>query len=105
MVVVLVTAPTSEVASTLVRALVERRLIACGTILPGATSIYRWGGAIEEAREVQLVLKSSAERVPELTAAIIALHPYENPEVLVLDAAGGSEPYLRWVLDETKRDA
>lgn len=104
-VVVLVTAPSSDVAMSLVRALVERRLIACGTILPGATSIYRWGGAIEEAHEVQLVLKTAAERVQELTGAIVALHPYENPEVLVLDAAAGSDGYLRWVLDETERDA
>lgn len=96
-VVVLVTAPSSEVAVSLVRALVERQLIACGTILPGATSIYRWGGAIEEAHEVQLVLKAAAERVQELTDAIVALHPYENPEVLVLDAAGGSAQYLQWV--------
>ncbi len=100
-VVVLVTAPSSDVAASLVRTLVERRLIACGTILPGATSIYRWDGAIEEANEVQLVLKTAAERVEALTGAMAQLHPYENPEVVVLPAVGGSERYLAWVLAET----
>ena len=97
---VLCTCPDHEVASTLARALVERRLAACATLLPGATSVYRWQGAIEEATEVQLLVKTVRQRLPELADAVRSLHPYELPELLVVEA-GGLGPYLAWIADET----
>ena len=83
-------------ASGLARTLVEEGLAACVNILPAMRSIYRWNGAIEEAREQQLLIKTSPGAVDALKARLLELHPYETPELLVLDA-GGSAAYLRWL--------
>jgi periplasmic divalent cation tolerance protein len=96
------TAPSPEAARALVGALVERRLIACGTVVPGAWSMYRWRGAVEEQQEALVVLKTTAERWPELAAALPALHPYEVPELVAVPVVGGHPAYLRWVTEETE---
>ena len=97
----LTTAPSAAAAKRLVRALVERRLIACGTVLTGAVSIYRWQGAVVEEDEVVVLLKTTAERWAELAATLPGLHPYEVPELLALPVADGHPPYLDWVRAET----
>src|SRR5512142_3202005 len=100
-VVAFTTAPTPEAARALVTALVERRLVACGTVVPGATSIYRWRGAVERQEEALVVLKTTARRWGELAAALPALHPYEVPELVAVQVVGGHPAYLQWVTDET----
>jgi periplasmic divalent cation tolerance protein len=97
----LTTAPSAEAAKRLVRTLVERRLVACGTVLPGATSTYWWQGAVTEEEEVVVVLKTTAARWAALAAALPALHPYEVPELIALPVVGGYRPYLEWVRAET----
>jgi periplasmic divalent cation tolerance protein len=84
-------------APALARTLVEERLAACVNVLPTMTSVYRWKGKVEQDREQQLVIKTTAERVPALEARLRELHPYELPEFLVLTASGGSSAYLAWV--------
>ncbi len=95
--VALVTAPDAAAAETLVHALVEEGVVACGNIVPGVVSIYRWRGQVERAGEVLVVLKTTAAAVPRLLERVPALHPYEVPEVLVLRVLAGHEPYLAWV--------
>lgn len=95
--VVLVTGPDPETLEAIARTLVEERLIACANILPVVSSIYRWEGAIEEAPESQAILKTTAGRIAALERRVAALHPYEVPEILALDVAGGSAAYLAWV--------
>lgn len=99
----LTTAPSTEAAKRLVRSLVERRVIACGTVLPGAISIYRWQGVVAEEEEVVVLMKTTAERWAELAATLPGLHPYEVPELLALPVADGHPPYLEWVRAETGR--
>ncbi|HEX3471907.1 MAG TPA: divalent-cation tolerance protein CutA [Silvibacterium sp.] len=96
--IVLSTAGSPEEAARISRALVERRLAACVSCLPGLASTYRWQGAIEEAREVLLIIKTSTERLTGLEAVLRELHSYEVPELLVLPVAAGSQPYLDWLL-------
>ena len=103
--VVLTTAPDVEQARRLARALVERRLAACVNVLSGATSIYRWRGAVEEAAEVLLVVKTDALRLPELEAALRELHPYELPELVALEPAHVEARYLEWLLAESEGEA
>ncbi|MGA2383697.1 MAG: divalent-cation tolerance protein CutA [Gemmatimonadales bacterium] len=97
----LTTAPSAEAAKRLVRTLVERRVIACGTVLPGAVSTYWWQGAVAEEEEVVVVMKTTAERWAELAATLPGLHPYEVPELIALPVADGHPPYLAWVRAET----
>lgn len=95
--VVLVTAPSAEKAAEIARAVVEERLAACGNVLPGVRSIYRWQGAVQEDAEVLLLLKTRRERFAALRDRILALHPYEVPEVIALPVEAGSQPYLDWI--------
>lgn len=104
-VIALVTAPSREVAESIVRDLVERRLVACGNILGGVRSIYRWRGAVETAGEVLAVLKARAADLDAIGRRIQALHPYEVPELIALPVTGGLAPYLNWVLEETERES
>lgn len=99
--VVLVTAPSEDVAVTLARTLVEERLIACANLVPKIRSIYRWEGAIHDEPEVLLVMKTRSEGFAGLAARITALHPYSVPEVLELPVRAGHRPWLDWVLAET----
>ena len=95
--VVLATAPDAEVAGRIARTLVEERLVACVNVVERVRSVYRWQGAVEEAAELLLVMKTRADRCAALAARVEALHPYELPEVLVLPVCGGSRRYLDWV--------
>ena len=99
--VVLVTMPTAERAAELARALVEERLAACGNVVPGLRSIYRWEGRVVDEPEVLLVLKTTAARFEALRDRVLALHPYPVPEVLALPVDAGSAAYLAWVGAET----
>jgi len=100
--VVLVTAPTPERAAEIARALVEERLAACGNVVPGLRSIYRWEGKVQEDAEALLVLKTTRARFDALRDRVLALHPYEVPEVIALPVEAGSAPYLAWLAGETR---
>jgi periplasmic divalent cation tolerance protein len=95
--VALMSAPDEETAGRIVRILVEERLAACGNIVAGARSIYRWQGAVEEAEEVLVVLKTTQRAAPAMIRRIGETHPYDVPEVLVLDVSAGLPPYMEWV--------
>jgi periplasmic divalent cation tolerance protein len=100
--VVLVTTPTPERAAEIARALVEERLAACGNVLPAIRSIYRWEGKVEDEAEALLVLKTTRARLEALRDRVLALHPYEVPEVIALPVEGGSARYLEWIAAETR---
>nr|WP_217346536.1 divalent-cation tolerance protein CutA [Noviherbaspirillum sp. L7-7A]MBV0880992.1 divalent-cation tolerance protein CutA [Noviherbaspirillum sp. L7-7A] len=91
-------------ARSLARALVERRLAACVNLVPGVQSVYRWQGEVEEAEEVTLFIKTSADRYDELEQAIRQLHPYTLPEVIAVPVQAGLQPYLNWITRETRKD-
>jgi periplasmic divalent cation tolerance protein len=95
--VVLVTAPDAETAADLARGLVEERLAACGNVLPGLRSIYRWEGEVHDEPEVLLVLKTTRARFEALRLAVLRRHPYQVPEVIALPVEAGSAPYLAWL--------
>lgn len=98
---VLMTAP-ADVAVQLCRTLLEERLVACGNVVPAVTSVYVWDGAVQEDSESLLVLKTVESKVDQLLDRTADLHPYEVPEILVLDVASGHRPYLDWVVRETE---
>jgi periplasmic divalent cation tolerance protein len=95
--IVLTTIGSETDALTLARALVDEHLAACVNVLPEMISIYRWRGSVEQDTEHQVVIKTTADRLPALEARLHQLHPYELPEFLVLDLAGGGAAYLAWV--------
>jgi periplasmic divalent cation tolerance protein len=101
-VVVLCTAPDEETAARLARTLVEEELAACVNVLPGLRSIYRWQGKVSDDGEVLCLMKTRRTLFATLRERIVALHPYEVPEVIALPVVEGSAPYLDWVRASTR---
>lgn len=99
--VVLVTAPTSEHAEKIARAVVDGRLAACVNIVPGIRSIYRWKGEVCDDAEFLLIIKTRAGLFEELASAIREHHPYETPEIISLPISAGWKPYIDWLNAET----
>lgn len=98
------TCPERATASRLARSLVEQRLAACVSLLPGVHSVYRWGDAVTEDDEVLLLIKTSTARFDDVKAHIIRNHPYELPEILAVEARAGLDRYVDWVGSETSPD-
>ena len=99
--VVMTTVASADEAVTLIKTLLERRLIACGQIVPGVRSLYRWNGKIADEPEVIVYLKTRAARLESIEVAFSELHPYKVPELLALPVTGGLAKYLKWINSET----
>ena len=97
---VLMTAPGADEAEAVVRSLLDERLVACGNVLPGAVSLYRWQGAVHRDNEAVVILKTLRRLVPRVLERARALHPYEVPELLVQEVVDGNPAYLQWVKEE-----
>jgi periplasmic divalent cation tolerance protein len=97
------TTPDEDSAAKIAGALVEEHLAACVQVLPGATSFYRWEGKLEKSDEWLIIIKTSRDRLEELISKVESLHPYEVPELVAVEAAGGARKYLDWIEQETTR--
>ena len=100
-IVVLSTCASREEAERIGSSLVDRQLAACVTILPGATSIYRWQGKVEKATEWVLVIKTRKDLFESLALELKTMHSYEVPELIAFTIVDGSEAYLNWIESET----
>ena len=100
--VVLVTAPDVKTGRRLARAALEARLIACANLVPRIESHYWWQGKMEAGTEVLLVVKTTSARLAALEKLILARHPYDTPEFIVLPVSRGNARYLAWVRESVK---
>ena len=95
---VVVTCSSTSEARRIARAVVEQRYAACVNILPGTvTSIYRWKGKVESARERLLLIKTSSKHLAKLQATVEKLHSYDVPEFIAMPIVEGSSAYLSWI--------
>jgi periplasmic divalent cation tolerance protein len=101
---VLTNCPDADTAGRLRRELVKARLAACVNQFGSVQSTYRWQGAIEEASEVTLLIKTTRDRYAALEAELRRLHPYSVPEIIAIAVERGSSDYLTWVRAETRAD-
>ena len=100
-ILVLTHAPDLECAKTIAKCLLTERLAACINIGTPVLSVYEWESAMHETQEIPLVIKTTLAQKERLVERLIALHPYDLPEALVVPAAGGYAPYLDWVRHHT----
>ncbi|MBN8443707.1 MAG: divalent-cation tolerance protein CutA [Thauera sp.] len=100
--IVLTNLPDEAAARALAERLIAERLAACVNLLAACTSVYRWRGAVESAREVPLLIKTTTERYAALQAAILDAHPYELPEIVAVPVQQVFAPFAKWVADETR---
>ena len=94
---VLVTAPDLKTARRLARLALQAQLVACANLVPKVESHYWWQGKLESGAEVLLILKTRRANLRKLEALVLAEHPYDTPEFLVLGLHSGSEKYLAWL--------
>ncbi|MBA2077130.1 divalent-cation tolerance protein CutA [Rhodanobacter sp. PCA2] len=93
----LCTCPDAASAQKLAETLVGERLAACVNRLPGVLSTYRWQGKVGTDSEELLLIKTTADRFDALKARLLALHPYELPELIAVPIENGHATYLDWV--------
>jgi periplasmic divalent cation tolerance protein len=95
--IVLVTCASITEARKIAQRVVERKLAACANIVPRVESIYRWKGKVERAKEVLLVIKTTAARLRKLESEVKRLHSYDAPEFVAIPIIAGSQQYLDWL--------
>ncbi|MBU3742335.1 MAG: divalent-cation tolerance protein CutA [Candidatus Kapabacteria bacterium] len=100
--VVLTTFPDTTTAETVMHMLLAEQLIACATLLPGATSLYAWQGEFTRATEVQVLVKTRTTLLVDACRRLAEVHPYQTPEILCLGVSWGATPYLDWILQSTR---
>jgi periplasmic divalent cation tolerance protein len=100
---VVTTTDSEDSAVTLSGGIVEARLGACVHVVGPITSVYRWEGKIEKDTEWRCVVKTTADRVHELMEYIKANHSYDVPQIVATRIVKGSDEYLAWLREETRR--
>jgi periplasmic divalent cation tolerance protein len=104
-ILVYATFPSAEDAERIGGRLVDDGLAACVNILPGMVSIYVWQGQRQRDSECAMIIKSRASLAGRIAETVRAMHPFENPAIVVIDIAGGSPPFLDWIMGQTRGDA
>ena len=101
-VLVLVTAPDRKTARKVAGAALRAKLIACANLVPGLESHYRWRGKLERGAEVLMLLKTTEARLAALERLVVAEHPYDTPEFIVLPLVRGNRRYLDWLRESVR---
>jgi periplasmic divalent cation tolerance protein len=101
---VLVTAPDLKTARAMAKAALRAKLAACVNLVPRIESHYWWQGRLERGAEVLLLLKTSKAKLKALEKCILANHPYDTPEFLVVPLAKGNERYLAWLAASLRQE-
>ena len=86
-----------DVAEQLAHSIIERRLAACVSFLPGATSVYRWKSGVCRDAEIWIMIKTTSQMYAGLQSLWCDLHPYDVPELLAVSVADGFPPYISWL--------
>lgn len=95
--IIITSTPDNERSLIIARALTEGHLAACVSVVPGVLSIYQWEGALHEDREELLIIKTSKAVLDSALAEIKRLHPYDTPELIVVEPESVDEKYEAWL--------
>ncbi|EOA27976.1 hypothetical protein CARUB_v10024149mg [Capsella rubella] len=102
-IVVYVTVPNREAGKKLANSIVQEKLAACVNIVPGVESVYEWEGKVQSDSEELLIIKTRQSLLESLTEHVKANHEYDVPEVIALPITGGSDKYLEWLKNSTRK--
>ena len=100
---VIITTCSISDAGNLLRSLLEKRVVACGNIIPQLRSMYWWDGKIQDESEALIVMETSADRADEALITIQTLHPYSVPKIIAWEPSDVNKPYLQWLNKETQQ--
>jgi periplasmic divalent cation tolerance protein len=88
---------TKEQAIALAGPAVQQRLAAGAQVIGPVTSVFWHLGEYGTGEEWQLLLKTTADRYPELEAYLLEQHPWDNPEVCAVPIVLGAERCKTWI--------
>jgi periplasmic divalent cation tolerance protein len=95
---ILCTFPDEAKARQIGTLAVENQHCACVNLLPGVESIYRWEGAVERAREVLAIFKTTAGAQPAMCQWLREAHPYDTPEIVTIAPVEVDARYRDWLV-------
>lgn len=101
---VLSTCPGSITAKNIAQCVVDEKLAACVNIVPDVHSYFRWLNKVDTANEYLLIMKTTADRYPQLEKRIRAIHQYELPEIIAVPIHAGLTGYLDWITTNTSTE-
>ena len=101
---IFMTVPDTETGAKIGKSAVEAGLAACANIIPGLRSIYKWKGKVCDDPEALVIFKTRKSLVKKLEKFCKKLHPYEVPEFISIKIESGSEDYLKWITESTKKN-
>lgn len=102
---VYMTTGSTEEAEQIGGELVKNGIAACVNMIDGMRSLYVWEGALQQDREVILIAKTTAERMPDLVETVNRLHSYDCPCILGLPVDGGNLEFIDWIRGSVKKNA
>lgn len=99
MALIIVTTTINDIdfAKKLAKKVITAKLAACVQISSPITSIYDWGGGIQEEKEYKIKMKTILEKKDELVKLVQDEHPYEVAEIIVTKAIDVNPKYIQWV--------
>ncbi|MDP8955565.1 MAG: divalent-cation tolerance protein CutA [Actinomycetota bacterium] len=98
---IVTTLESREQALSLAHDAVDARTAACVQVIGPITSVYRWKGTLEEAVEFLCLMKVPSEGLERLIQFVRDRHPYDTPEITVVESSFVDERYLAWARSET----
>jgi periplasmic divalent cation tolerance protein len=94
------TFPTPEDAAIVARRVIEKKLASCANVFPQGRSFYNWDGAVQEAAECIMIVKTVREQWDTLRLEIEDGHPYEIPCITAIPMLDANKPFLAWMEDQ-----
>lgn len=96
------TFPDQQIANEIAREIVELKLAACANIFDGMHAIYEWKGEMQSDKEVAVLFKTAQPLQDELSRKLHALHPYDTPAIIGVEASHVEASYLAWLHGQLK---
>ena len=95
--------PDAEKARQIGTVLIEKQYAACVKIMRDVESIFVWDKKLTRENEAVMIIKTSSDMVQTVSEKLKLMHPYEVPDIMVIDVTGGNSAYEKWVLDSVSR--
>lgn len=96
-----VTVGDKRTAKKISAGLLEQRLAACVSAVPGVESSYRWKGRVEKSSEILLLIKTRRALRDDVIRFVRRHHTYTVPETVFARIDAGSREYLDWLGSNT----
>ncbi|AFY75173.1 uncharacterized protein involved in tolerance to divalent cations [Synechococcus sp. PCC 7502] len=97
LIIVMTTVSDAAIAQIIAQTLVTEKLAACVQIIPNLNSTYMWEGKLCIESEQLIMIKTLGDRYTDLEIKLRSIHPYQEPEIIVIAAISASNGYMQWV--------